>query len=294
MAQGANIVITGRSVDSAVTLGPCIHEFGWKSSDFDRLAAGSLAGHIIECGAQATGGLFTDWKLAGDWANIGYPVVEVNEDGSFVVTKPEKTGGIVCSAAVAEQLVYEIGDPRSYILPDVVCDFADVTIVQEGPDRVKVSGAKGRMPTDKLKVSATYFDGFRLVCSVTIRGIDAAEKAEKTFDAVLRRVRAMLNDGVLPILPKRVSRFSALNQGMARTPVSLRLEKLWDGWQQSILFKRLGVLLRELTSAGTSMSPGTTRGRRDSSETLSRGSIILASHRQEFGEGDRSLQGSHY
>ena len=175
---GADIVITGRCVDSAVTLGVLMHEFGWAADDFDRLAAGSLAGHIIECGCQATGGLHTDWAAVPDWANIGYPIVECREDGSFVVTKPPETGGLVTPATVGEQLLYEIGDPASYLLPDVVCDFRQVRMEQAGPHRVLVTGARGRPPTATYKVSATAPAGFKVSGQLTIVGIDAPAKAQ--------------------------------------------------------------------------------------------------------------------
>lgn len=259
LSKGADIVITGRCVDSAVTLGPCIHEFGWKASDYKRLAGGSLAGHIIECGAQATGGLLTDWKLAGDWANIGYPIVEVDEDGGFVVTKPDNTGGIVCRAGVAEQLVYEIGDPKAYILPDVVCDFSDVVIEEEGASRVRVTGAKGRRPTDTLKVCATYFDGFRLTCSLTIRGIDAEAKARATFDAVLRRVRAMLQRRGAPDFTETNIEILGVESGYGpHARIGNVREVVGRLGAKHPVQEALGLLLRELTSSGTSMAPGTT------------------------------------
>ena len=173
LKAGADIVITGRCVDSALCLGPLLHEFGWELRDFDRLAGGSLAGHIIECGAQASGGLFTDWRDVPDWDNIGYPVAEISADGSFIVTKPKGTGGLVSFGTVAEQLVYEIGDPACYMLPDVTCDFSAVKIEEIGEHRVRVSNARGRPPSDRYKVSATYLDGFRAVAHMTIGGIDA-------------------------------------------------------------------------------------------------------------------------
>jgi hypothetical protein len=259
LAKGADIVVTGRGVDSAVTLGPCIHEFGWKSEDYDELAGGSLAGHIIECGAQATGGLFTDWDLADDWANIGYPIVEVSSDGSFVVSKPEGTGGIVCPGGVGEQMVYEIGDPQCYILPDVVCDFSDVTITEAGDQKVKVSGAKGFKPTDTLKVSATYFDGFRVIVGVTIRGIDAEGKARKTVEAVLKRSRKMLAD-------LGESDFTEVHEDYigaeSEYGSNARVKKPREVWARLAAkhhsMDALKLLLREMTSTGTSMSPGTT------------------------------------
>lgn len=192
LAAGADIVVTGRCVDSAVTLGPLMHEFGWHIDDHDRLAAGSLAGHIIECGCQATGGLYTDYEAVPDWPNIGYPIIECSADGSFVVSKPDGTGGLVTRAAVAEQLVYEIGDPGAYVLPDVVCDFRDVHIDDVGENRVRVTGARGLPPPATYKVSATATDGWRCAGTLVVIGIDAAAKARRTGEAILARVRSIL------------------------------------------------------------------------------------------------------
>ncbi len=188
LADGADIVITGRVVDSAVTLGPLIHEFGWRPDDFDRLAAGTLAGHLIECGCQVTGGNFTDWQLSCDgWDNMGYPIAECAADGTFVITKPEATGGLVSVHTVGEQMLYEIGDPQAYIVPDVVCDFSQVTLVDQGDDRVLVSGAKGYPPTETYKVCATFPDGYRATFTQTITGFDAEAKARAMGQAILRR-----------------------------------------------------------------------------------------------------------
>lgn len=189
---GADIVITGRCVDSAVTLGACIHEFGWTETDWGLLASGSLAGHILECGPQATGGNFTDWEEAGDIVNIGYPIAEINSDGSFITTKPYGTGGIVNVGTVSEQMLYEISDPQAYILPDVTCDFSNVTITQEGANRVKVSAAKGHAAPQSYKTCLTYMDGFRAGTYVTLYGIDADEKAKKLADAAIARASQAL------------------------------------------------------------------------------------------------------
>jgi hypothetical protein len=192
--QGADIVVTGRCVDSAVTLGACIHAFGWKADEWDKLSAGSLAGHVIECGPQTTGGNFTDWRdVADSIADVGYPIAEIFEDGSFLCTKPEGTGGKVSVGTVSEQIVYEIGDPQAYLLPDVVCDFAGVSVTQEGPDCVRVVGARGYPAPDSYKVSATLMDGFKGQMLITFTGFDAADKVKVFTDGALTRARKKLH-----------------------------------------------------------------------------------------------------
>jgi hypothetical protein len=186
LALGANVVITGRSTDTALTMAPLRHEFGWGDTDWDRLAAGIIAGHIIECGAQCSGGnCLHDWRSIPDMANVGYPIAEANPDGSFVITKHPGTGGRVSVPSVTEQLVYEMGDPHEYITPDVVADFTTIRLEQDGPDRVRVFGIRGRPATDKLKVSIAYRAGFKAVGTLVYAWPDAAEKA-KAADRILR------------------------------------------------------------------------------------------------------------
>lgn len=259
LAAGADIVITGRCVDSAVTLGALIHAFGWAPDDHDRLSGGSLAGHIIECGCQATGGLFTDWETVPDWANIGYPVVECFDDGSFELTKPAGTGGLVHPAAVAEQLLYEIGDPGAYVLPDVVCDWRGVRIEPVGEDRVQVSGARGRAPTATYKVSATRLDGFRCAGSLVVVGIDAAAKARRTGHAIVERVGALLaRQGLPPLTAARIELlgcehlYGPHSRAQAAREVMVRV--VADHPSKAAL----ELFAREIAPAGTSWSPGTT------------------------------------
>lgn len=186
LGKGANVVITGRSTDTALTMAPLLYEFGWAKDDWDRLAAGIVAGHIIECGAQCSGGnCLYDWRSIPDLANIGYPIVEAHEDGSFVVYKHPNTGGRIDVHSVTEQLVYEMGDPREYITPDVIADFTSICVADAGENRVKVFGVRGRPPTDKLKVSIAYRAGFKATGTLVYAWPDALEKATLA-DRVLR------------------------------------------------------------------------------------------------------------
>jgi hypothetical protein len=192
--QGADIVVTGRCVDSAVTLGACIHRFGWQRNDLHLLAAGSLAGHLIECGPQATGGNYTDWQEVADTLHeVGYPIAEIAADGGVVMTKPKGTGGCVTIGTVGEQLLYEIGDPAAYYLPDVICDFTQVALEQVDQDRVSVAGARGRGVPAQYKTSMTWADGWRAGMIGFYVGARAAEKARIFADEAIQRARRKLS-----------------------------------------------------------------------------------------------------
>jgi acyclic terpene utilization AtuA family protein len=184
---GADIVVTGRCVDSAVVVGPLLHEFGWGDDDYDLLSAGSLAGHIVECGPQCTGGNFTDWDIVPGWDDMGFPIAECFPDGSAIITKPEGTGGLVSTATVSEQILYEIGDPGAYVMPDVVCDWRDVELEQLGENRVRASGARGSKPPPTYKVTATHADGYRVMTTAMFSGVDAAAKARRAAEALIIR-----------------------------------------------------------------------------------------------------------
>jgi len=188
LGAGASIVVTGRSTDPGLVLGPLIHEFGWKRSDWDRLAAGTVAGHILECGAQSTGGNFSRWWEVEGWDHLGYPIAEARADGGFTLTKHEGTGGLVTVDTVSEQLVYEMGEPSRYITPDVVADFTTIRLKQEGRDRVGVSGIRGGAATDTYKVSISYLDGFAASGQLTISGPNAREKAKVAAGALWGRL----------------------------------------------------------------------------------------------------------
>ena len=193
LAAGADIVVTGRCVDSAVTLGACIHEFGWEAGDLDKLAAGSAVGHLIECGPQATGGNFTDWEQVADSLHeVGYPIAEVWEDGTADIYKPANTGGLVNRGTVAEQLLYEIGDPAAYMLPDVICDFTQIQLEQVAADRVRMTHARGRGVPETYKTSMTWADGWRAGSTFWYVGRRAADKARIFADEAVTRTRRKL------------------------------------------------------------------------------------------------------
>ncbi|MGC8864906.1 MAG: acyclic terpene utilization AtuA family protein [Bacteroidales bacterium] len=188
LEMGADIVIAGRVTDTSITMAPMAYEFGWKPDDFDRIASALVAGHIIECGAQVTGGNYTDWHKVTSWENMAYPIVEVRPDGTFTVTRHPRTGGLVNMDTVREQLVYEMGNPAAYISPDVIADFRTIHLEEEGPDRVRVSGIKGYPPTPFLKVSMAYQEGYVSSGSIIISAPAALEKARTFADIFWKRI----------------------------------------------------------------------------------------------------------
>ncbi|PNB47259.1 terpene utilization protein AtuA, partial [Pseudomonas sp. GW456-12-10-14-LB2] len=256
---GADIVITGRVVDSAVVSAALVHEFSWSWHNYDKLAQAALAGHIIECGAQCTGGNFTDWRDVPDYEHIGFPIVEVSADGQFIVSKPEGSGGLVTPLTVGEQMLYEIGDPQAYLLPDVVCDFSQVKLQQQGKNAVRVHGAKGLPPSDQYKVSATYPDGFRCTASCLIAGIDAVEKARRVSQAILDKTSEMLDQkGLGPYTETHVellgseATYGPHGQRRDSREVVIKLAVRHPNKQALILFSR------EIAQAATGMAPGLT------------------------------------
>ncbi|KAI9470012.1 MAG: hypothetical protein EXX96DRAFT_588422 [Benjaminiella poitrasii] len=270
LKEGAQIIVTGRVVDSALVVAPLIYEYGWEEGKtagyYDLLASASLAGHVIECGCHATGGNFTDWFLAaqspyGGYSNMGYPIVEFDQNGSFVVTKPEKTGGIVTPATVSEQILYEILDPSLYLLPDVILDMRQVTLSQVGSNRVLVRGAKGLQPTPHLKCSGIFLDGWKITGELLIGGIDAKKKAEAVGQAILQRVRGMYQQLGFPdfrnvnIEPIGAESLYGPHSVTSHTrEVILRLTAHHDDP------KALGLVALETIPSATCMAPGITGG----------------------------------
>ena len=256
--DGADIVITGRSVDSAVTLAACIHSFGWTTNEYDKLAGGSLAGHIIECGTQSTGGNFTDWELvANDLHNIGYPIVEVDQNGEFDCEKSSNSSGIVNFGTVAEQMLYEIGDPQAYILPDVVCDFSNVKIQEKEKNIVSVSGVKGYPATTKYKVCATFADGFRAghVCSFV--GVDAAKKARTYGNAIFDRSKMIMRMMNIPDFDETSIEIIGDNsQYSDKRPNTDNREVVLKFAAKHQDIRAVGIVLKESVGLGLATPPG--------------------------------------
>ena len=189
LEKGAQIILAGRVSDPGLVLGPCMYEYGWKQDQYDLLAAGTLAGHISECGAQCTGGNYSNWWEVPDMANLGYPIIEMHADGKFAITKHKNTGGLVNRETVLEQVLYEMGDPKHYISPDVCVDFTSFNLTDRGNDRVEITGVKGSDPTGTYKVSISYFAGYKASSQLTVSGPDAYEKAQLTSEIIWERLK---------------------------------------------------------------------------------------------------------
>jgi len=189
LGEEAQIVLTGRVADAALVVGPAMHEFGWSWNDWTRLGGATVAGHLIECGAQVTGGMYSDWTPSIDLGTIGYPIAELRDDGTSVISKPPGTGGEVSVGTVSEQLVYEIGDPRQYFTPDVVADFSEVRLTQQADNEVLVEGGTGTAAPETLKVSIAYRDGFTTSGSIVVVGRGAKEKAQAAAEAIRERMK---------------------------------------------------------------------------------------------------------
>lgn len=271
LGRGAGVVITGRVADASLTVAPLIHEFGWGPDDLDRLSAATIAGHIIECGPQCTGGNLDRWREVPSLETIGYPIVEVVEDGTFVVTKPIGTGGLVDLDSVTAQLLYEIGDPRRYLTPDVVADFTSVVLTQVGPDRVRVTGARGTAPTDSLKVSVSLQQGWKITGVLTVGGPDAVDKARATARILFARLAQVgvsfpEEDCLVEVLGDNV-----LYPGMLSTPPGIPSEvvlRVCVRGPERAPLDRLGAEIASLVTSGPPGLTGFSGGRPRASEVI--------------------------
>jgi hypothetical protein len=260
LAKGVDIVITGRVVDSALSLGPLLHEFEWPLDDYDLLAAGTLTGHLLECGPQPAGGIFTDWRDV-DWTDSSFPIAECYADGTAVMTKVPGTGGLISVGTIAEQILYEIGDPQRYFMPENTCDLSGVTLEPVGEDRIRLSGARGRPPTGTYKVCGIAHEGWRGVNIGVTTGPDAAEKAQRTADAVLERTRRLLRDRNLGEFTKTSVELigSGASAGVHATPGDPR-EMVYRITADHPDQGAIELLQKVGRAAGVSMAPGTVGG----------------------------------
>lgn len=259
LRRGADVVITGRCADSALALAALIHRFDWQATDYDRLAAGSLVGHILECTTQTTGGLFTDWWKVPGWDDMGYPIAECDAQGSFVLSKPAGTGGLIQPLVVAEQMLYEVTDPANYLLPDVSCDFTGVTITPAGDNQVRLSGARGHAPTSTYKVSGTWLDGYRLSSTLSFVGENAVPMGQRAVEAIVTRARRLIAEAghgdfsevCIEVLGSEISSYGERARPDAREVV-VRLAV------RHLHAKALGILAAEIAPMGIAGAPGTT------------------------------------
>lgn len=279
LADGADIVVTGRCADSALTLAPLIHRFGWAWNDWDKLAQGSLAGHLIECGSQGVGGLFTDWlEVCEGWSDMGFPIAVCRADGDFDIMRPDGTGGRITPLSLTEQMLYEIGDPADYRLPDVICDFRDVRLDQVAPEQVRVTGARGRPAPRDYKVSATWQDGWRLTATVMIGGADAAEKARRVGQAILdRATRLGARQGLTPFTRTHIEALGAEESYGPHARCGNTREVVLKIAAAAVDPAILNLLSREIFPAATAMAQGLTgvAGGRPSPSPLIRGGAFL-------------------
>ncbi|WP_455280989.1 acyclic terpene utilization AtuA family protein [Cupriavidus necator] len=256
---GADVVITGRVVDSALVLGPLIHEFGWTPDSLDELAGGTLCGHLLECGGSVTGGNFTDWRQVEGWENVGYPIAEVRRDGTFLVTKAAGTGGLVSPGTVAEQLLYETGDPHAYLVPDVTLDLTSVGLRQAGENAVEVTGARGWSAPASLKATGTFSAGYRSMTSLMIAGRDAPEKAQRVGEAILTKTRRMFSQrGYADYTDTNIEVLGVeATYGPHARPLPSREVILKIGVRHPQA-EALDIFAREIAPANIAMAPGVT------------------------------------